>query len=244
MIFESCSTKDSHENSSALINNLHTQLLLLHLPSNLASICKWFSGKVQIPPSFTLVCFLEMMLIAGYDKWVGFCLEKESKIHNINLHVDCVVEFNYKLEYFTFFIKISRVPWQIYGQYINGRLAWGGGRGGSSFFPRGGGLDPSSTSRVAASRFFWGLFYEPRSGEPIFLAILLAAKRRADFFLAILRAAKRRADFFWLFYEPPKRRADFFWLFWTPVSDVFLASTNAMETIITSLAAQGGGGGV
>ena len=115
-------------------------------------------------------------------------------------------------------------------------------RGGSSFFPRGG-FDPSSTSRVAASlfffcyltsreaasrfffayftsrkaasRFFW-LFYEPRSGEPIF-------------FLAILRAAKRRADFFWLF--------------WTPVSDVFLASTNAMETMITSLAAQGGGGG-
>ena len=92
-------------------------------------------------------------------------------------------------------------------------------RGGSSFFPRGGGL----THR------FW-LFYEPRSGEPIFLAILRAAKRRADFFWAILRAAKRRADFFGLF--------------WTSVSDVFLASTNAMETMITSLAAQGGGGGV
>ena len=168
------------------------------------------------------------------------------------------------------------------------------GRGGSSFFPRGG-FDPSSTSRVAASRFFFWLFYEPRSGEPIFLAILRAAKRRADFFLAILRAAKRRADYFWLFYEPrsgepiffgyftsreaasrfflailraakrradfflailraAKRRADFFWLFyeprsgepifWTPVSDVFLVSTNAMETMITSLAAQGGGGGV
>ena len=90
-------------------------------------------------------------------------------------------------------------------------------RGGSSFFPRGG-FDPSSTSR---------------------------------FFLAILRAAKRRANFFWLFYEPiflailraAKRRANFFWLFCTPVSDVFLASTNAMETMITSLAAQGGGGG-
>ena len=73
-------------------------------------------------------------------------------------------------------------------------------RGGSSFFPRGGQINPSSTSRVAAngffflffsstsreaasrfflgyftsreaaSRFFFGLFYEPRSGEPIFLA--------------------------------------------------------------------------
>ena len=88
-------------------------------------------------------------------------------------------------------------------------------RGGSSFFPRGG-VWPSSTSRVAASRFFLWLFYERRSGEPIFLAILRAAKRRADFL----------------------------GLFWTPVSDVFLASTNAMETMITSLAAQGGGGGV
>ena len=72
------------------------------------------------------------------------------------------------------------------------------------------------TCREAASRFFFWLFYEPRSGEPIFLAILRTAKRRADFL----------------------------GLFWTPVSDVFLASTNAMETMITSLAAQGGGGGV
>ena len=102
-------------------------------------------------------------------------------------------------------------------------------RGGSSFFPRGG-FDPSSTSRFfftsreAASRFFFVLFYEPRSGEPNFFWPFCE-----PIFLAILRAAKRRADFFWLF--------------WTPVSDVFLASTNAMETMITSLAAQGGGGG-
>ena len=60
----------------------------------------------------------------------------------------------------------------------------------------------------------WPIVHEPRSGEPIFfLAILRAAKRRADFFgdftsreaasrfffLAILRAAKRRADFFGYF---------------------------------------------
>ena len=93
-----------------------------------------------------------------------------------------------------------------------------------------------ATSRVAASRFFvlflraakrradfFLLFYEPRSGEPIFFTSREAASD-------ILRAAKRRADFC-------------VWLFWTPVSDVFLASTNAMETMITSLAAQGGGGG-
>ena len=76
-------------------------------------------------------------------------------------------------------------------------------RGGSSFFPRGGwpivhepilfgyftSREAASrffgdfTSREAASRFFFFvLFYEPRSGEPIFLAILRAAKRRADFF--------------------------------------------------------------
>ena len=92
-------------------------------------------------------------------------------------------------------------------------------RGGSSFFPRGGGgvwpivHEPRSgepifyfgyfTSREAASRFFWR-FYEPQSGEPIFFfAILRAAKRRADFFWAILRAAKRRADFFLGYIEPP-----------------------------------------
>ena len=85
------------------------------------------------------------------------------------------------------------------------------------------------TSRKAASRFFWR-FYEPRSGEPIF-------------FGAILRAAKRRADFFGYFYEPRSGEPIFWGLFWTPVSDVFLASTNAMETMITSLAAQWGGGG-
>ena len=123
-------------------------------------------------------------------------------------------------------------------------------RGGSSFFPRGG-FDPSSTSRVAASRFLF-----------IFLR---AAKRRADFFGYFKSREAASRFFFWLFYEPiffwqfykprsgepiflailraAKRRADFFWLFWTPVSDVFLASTNAMETMITSLAAQGGGGG-
>ena len=116
-------------------------------------------------------------------------------------------------------------------------------RGGSSFFPRGG-FDPSSTSRVAASRFFLWLFYEPRSGEPIFFGtILRAAKRRADFFWLFDEPRSGEPIFFWLFYEHAKRRADFFGLFWTPVSDVFLASTNAMETMITSLAAQGGGGG-
>ena len=117
-------------------------------------------------------------------------------------------------------------------------------RAGSSFFPRGG-FDPSSifffcflraakrrgdfffcayfTSAKRRTDFFFCLFYEPRSGEPIF------------FWLFTSR-------FFWLFLRAAKRRADFFWLFWTPVSDVFLASTNAMETMITSLAAQGGGG--
>ena len=87
-----------------------------------------------------------------------------------------------------------------------------------AFLQGGGGFDPSSTSRVAASRFFLGgaiLRAAKRRADCFFFAILRAAKRRADFFgdftsreaasrffLAILRAAKRRADFFWLFYEP------------------------------------------
>ena len=104
----------------------------------------------------------------------------------------------------------------------------------------------------------WPIVHEPRSGEPIFFcAILRAAKRRADFFFGYFTSREAASRFFWLFYEPrsgepiflaiwraAKRRADFFGLFLTPVSDVFLASTNAMETMITSLAAQGGGGGV
>ena len=82
-------------------------------------------------------------------------------------------------------------------------------------FFQGGGFDPSSTSRVAASRF-------------VFLAILRAAKRRADF-LAILRAAKRRADFFFLlFLRAAKRRADFFGYFTSreAASRFFLAILN------------------
>ena len=62
-------------------------------------------------------------------------------------------------------------------------------------FFQGGGL-----THRAASRFFFFLFYEPRSGEPIF-------------FFAILRAAKRRADFFWLFYEPRSGEPIFFGYF-------------------------------
>ena len=57
------------------------------------------------------------------------------------------------------------------------------------------------TSREAASWFFWR-FYEPRSGEPIFFGYFTSREAASRFFLAILRAAKRRADFFWLFYEP------------------------------------------
>ena len=104
--------------------------------------------------------------------------------------------------------------------------------------------------RAAKRRAFFFFFF--------FFAILRAAKRRAYFFFFFfLRAAKRRADFcfllfyeprsgepiFWLFYEPQSGEPIFLGLFWTPVSDVFLASTNAMETMITSLTAQGGGGG-
>ena len=56
--------------------------------------------------------------------------------------------------------------------------------------------------------------------------------------MVLLRCKIFRASFLHLIKD-----TDFFGLFWTPVSDVFLASTNAMETMITSLAAQGGGGG-
>ena len=57
-------------------------------------------------------------------------------------------------------------------------------RGGSSFFPRGGLTHRPRRAdffclflRAAKRRafFFFWLFYEPRSGEPIFLAILRAA---------------------------------------------------------------------
>ena len=82
-------------------------------------------------------------------------------------------------------------------------------------FFQGGGFDPSSTSRVAASRFFWGLFYEPRSGEPIFLAILLAAKRRAYFFFGYFTSREAASRFFWLFYEPRSGEPIFFFGYFT-----------------------------
>ena len=62
---------------------------------------------------------------------------------------------------------------------------------------------------------FFGLFYEPRSGEPIFLAIT-SREAASRFSFAILN----------------------------PVSDVFLASTNAMEDHDNVFSSPRGGGGV
>ena len=122
-----------------------------------------------------------------------------------------------------------------------------GHRGGSSFFPRGGGLTQrrcgaSSTSRVAASRFFllfWTpisdvflastnametIVHEPRSGEPIFLLLWTPV---SDVFLASTNAMET------IVHEPRSGEPIFFAILNPPgVSDVFLASTNAMETIV------------
>ena len=83
-----------------------------------------------------------------------------------------------------------------------------------AFFQGGGGLTQrrcgaSSTSRVAASRFFL-LFWTPV----------------IDVFLASTNAMET------IVHEPRSGEPIFFVLFWTPVSDVFLASSNAMETIV------------
>ena len=61
-------------------------------------------------------------------------------------------------------------------------------RGGSRFLTRGG-FDPSSTSRVAASRFY--------------LAILRAAKRRADFFCCYFTSRDSGEPIFLGYFEPP-----------------------------------------
>ena len=110
-------------------------------------------------------------------------------------------------------------------------------RGGSSFFPRGGGLTQrrcgaSSTSRVAASRFFLLLFWTPVSD--VFLA---STNGMMAFFYAQAMS------------EPRSGEPIFLGLFWTPVSDVFLASTNHMMAffyahITCSLGSPRGGGGV
>ena len=108
-------------------------------------------------------------------------------------------------------------------------------RGGSSFFPRGGGLTQrrcraSSTSREAASRFFL-LFWTPVSD--VFLA---STNGMMAFFYAQAMS------------EPRSGEPIFLVLFWTPVSDVFLASTNHMMAffyahITCSLGSPRGGGG-
>ena len=106
-------------------------------------------------------------------------------------------------------------------------------RGGSSFFPRGGGGVWPNDDAEHRPLFFW-LFWTPVS----------------DVFLAstVLTAWWR----FSMHRRCPSRVAAirFFLLFWTPVSDVFLASTLttwwrfSMHISHVHLAAQGGGGGL
>ena len=70
-------------------------------------------------------------------------------------------------------------------------------------FFQGGGFDPSSTSRVAASRFFFfGYFTSREAASRFFLAILRAAKRRADFF-GYFTSREAASRFFWGYFEPP-----------------------------------------
>ena len=110
---------------------------------------------------------------------------------------------------------------------LSKRRAWVGPSGADLAFFQGGVWPIVHEPRSGEPILFW-LFYEPRSGEPIFFGYFTSRE-----------AASR---FFWLFYEPRSGEPIFLAIL-NPVSDVFLASTNAMETMITSLAAQGGGGG-
>ena len=124
--------------------------------------------------------------------------------------------------------------------------AWG--TGADLAFFQGGGVwlivhEPRSGEPV----FFFWLFYEPRSGEPIFRRFYEPRSGEPIFFFGYFTSREAASRFFFGYFDEPRSgKPIFFWLFWTPVSDVFLASTNAMETMITSLAAKarGGGGGL
>ena len=105
-------------------------------------------------------------------------------------------------------------------------------RGGSSFFPKGGGFDPTTMRSIV---------HEPRSGEPIFFVL---------FWNVFLASTNGMMAFFYAhaMSEPRSGEPIFLGLFWTPVSDVFLASTNHMMAffyahITCSLGSPKGGGG-
>ena len=86
------------------------------------------------------------------------------------------------------------------------------------YFTRGGsrGVWPIVHEPRSGEPIFLWLFYEPRSGEPIFfLAILRAAKRRADFF-GYFTSREAASRFFWLFYEPRSGEPIFFGYFEPP----------------------------
>ena len=103
-------------------------------------------------------------------------------------------------------------------------------RGGSSFSPRGGGFDPSSTSRVAASRFFLGGgYFTSREAASRF------------FFFCDFTSREAASWFFWRFYEPRSGEPIFFGYFTSreAASRFFWGYFTSREA---SLAAQGGGG--
>ena len=127
---------------------------------------------------------------------------------------------------------------------------------------------PISDVFLASTNAMETIVHEPRSGEPIFLLFWTPI---SDVFLASTNAMETIADFFCAILNPRKwcfpgiyyametivpsstsrvaASRFFLGLFWTPVSDVFLASTNAMETITVndnvtcSLGSPRGGGG-
>ena len=169
----------SHTNLNELINTLNAEL---------TKVSSWFKcNKLSLNISKTnfmhyqtthtnieLPCniIIDTMPLVKRDniKFLGISIDKlltwNQHVSNISISIAKAIGILYKVKNHLLEDSLLMIYNTLILPYLNYcNIVWGY-RGGSSFFPRGGGLTQrrcgaSSTSRVAASRFFWCYFEPP-----------------------------------------------------------------------------------